>query len=148
MPLCGFTEAMLSSLNEFNKELVRYGLKERSQENGESIEHALRREVSDMARLLLETHRIEDSAKRTLTEGMVKYALGFYLLVRKHGINETGRLNDNIIEYFRRMDEVYYSDLEGLPDDMERLADILNGTPLEHFDSQIGITEIKAIAKP
>lgn len=126
MPLCGFTDEMLSSLKKFNSELVRYGLEQRSRENDESIEHALRREISDMSRLLMEIDRIDDSAKRVLTEGMVKYALGFYLLVRKSGIKDAEVLNKSIIEYFRYMDDVYYASLEGRSEDMRDLAELLN----------------------
>lgn len=126
MPLCGFTDEMLTSLKRFNSELIRYGLEQRSQENNESIEHALRREISDMSRLLMEIDRIDDSAKRILTEGMVKYALGFYLLVRKSGIEYGEHLNKEIIEYFHYMDDVYYASLEGKSEDMRELADLLN----------------------
>ena len=148
MPLCGFTDEKLTSLKRFNSELVRYGLEHRSQENNESIEHALRREISDMSRLLMEIDRIDDSAKRMLTEGMVKYALGFYLLVRKSGIKSAGILNNDIIEYFRYMDDVYYASLEGKSEDMRELADLLNEKrvlPKDVADSSEQIAAVAAI---
>ena len=146
MPLCGFTDEMLASLQKFNSELIRYGLEQRSQENSESIEHALRREISDMSRLLMEIDRIDDSAKRVLTEGMVKYALGFYLLVRKSGIKDAEILNKDIIEYFRYMDDVYYASLEGKSEDMRELADLLNEKKVLTGETAESVEQIAAVA--
>lgn len=146
MPLCGFTDEMLASLKKFNSELIRYGLEQRSQENSESIEHALRREISDMSRLLMEIDRIDDSAKRVLTEGMVKYALGFYLLVRKSGIKDAEILNKDIIEYFRYMDDVYYASLEGKSEDMRELADLLNEKKVLTGETAESVEQIAAVA--
>ena len=44
--------------------------------NGETIEQGIKREISDMARLLAEIHRIDDSAKRIITEGGGKICHG------------------------------------------------------------------------
>ncbi len=133
MALCGFNEKMRKGLTAFMEGLVEHGLQERSLKKGETIDQALKREISDMARLLLELHRIDDSSKRVLTEGLVKYAIGFYLTVRAEGSIDDGVTNyheiiKNIDQYFWTMDDVYYSKLENTPDDMEQLAKILNET--------------------
>ena len=126
MPFCGFNQKMLDGLKAFTEGLVEHGLEFRSEQNGETIEQAIKREISDMARLLFETQRIDDSAKRVLTEGLVQYALGFYLLVRAKGIESSQELIANVLDYFKSMDEKYYSELEGKPDDMRILAEHLN----------------------
>ena len=86
MPLCGFNKKMLKGLTAFNEGLVEYGLEFRSGKNNETIDQAIKREISDMTRFLSEIHRIDDSAKRTLTEGITKYAMGFYLIMRNNKI--------------------------------------------------------------
>ena len=40
----------------------------RGEKNNETMDQAIKRELSDMTRLLAEIHRIEDAGKRTLTE--------------------------------------------------------------------------------
>ena len=126
MPLCGFNEKMLKALTAFSEGLVEHGLKFRSEKNSETIDQAIKRELSDMARLLAESHRIDDSAKRVLTEGIVKYAMGFYLIMRKTGIENYEEVIKKITDYFYFMDDKYYSVLEGRPDDMQELAELLN----------------------
>ena len=126
MPMCGFNEKMLNGLTAFNEGLVEHGLKFRSEKNGETIDQAIKREISDMARLIAEIHRIDDSAKRILTEGIVKYAMGFYLIMRKNGIGEYKEVVEKINEYFHFMDDKYYSELEGNADDMKELIELLN----------------------
>ncbi|MBW2643679.1 MAG: hypothetical protein JRC89_09995 [Deltaproteobacteria bacterium] len=126
MPICGFNEKMLKALTAFSEGLVEHGLKFRSEKNGETIDQAIKREISDMTRLLAEIHRIDDSAKRILTEGIVKYAMGFYLIMRKNNIEDYKEVIGKIGEYFHFMDDKYYSELEGRPDDMKELAELLN----------------------
>lgn len=126
MPLCGFNEKMLKALSAFNEGLVEYGLKFRSEKNDETIDQAIKREISDMARLLIEIHRINDSAKRIITEGIVKYAMGFYLIMRKSNISDYKEVIEKICTYFHFMDDKYYSELEGRPDDMKQLMELLN----------------------
>ena len=126
MPLCGFNEKMLKGLAEFNEGLVEYGLQHRSELNGETIDQAIRREISDMTRLFLEINRIDDSSKRVLTEGIAKYAMGFYLIMRKKNINNYKEVIGQIGQYFKTMDDKYYSELEGNPDDMKELVEYLN----------------------
>ncbi|MFC1538653.1 hypothetical protein ACFL6H_04455 [Candidatus Latescibacterota bacterium] len=126
MALCGFNEKMLKGLTAFNEGLVEHGLKFRSEKNNETIEQAIKREISDMTRLLSEIHRIDDNAKRVLTEGIVKYAMGFYLIMRKNNIGEYKEVVEKINEYFHFMDDKYYSELEGRPDDMKELVELLD----------------------
>ena len=126
MPLCGFDEKMLKGLTAFNEGLVEHGLKFRSEKNNETIDQAIKREISDMTRLLSEIHRIDDSAKRILTEGIVKYAMGFYLIMRKNDIEDYEEVVKKIGEYFYFMDDKYYSELEGGADDMKELAELLD----------------------
>lgn len=126
MALCGFNEKMLKGLTAFNEGLVEHGLKHRSEKNGETIDQAIKREISDMARLLLETHKIEDSAKRTITEGLVKYAMGFYLIMRFKDVDNYQEVVKKIGEYFHFMDDKYYGELEGRADDMKVLAELLD----------------------
>jgi len=126
MPLCGFNEKMLEGLTALTEGLVEHGLKYRSEKNGETIEQGIKRELSDMARLIPELHRIDDSAKRILTEGIVKYAQGFYMLTRKIGIENYKENISKIMDYFKLMDSKYYEELEGQPDDMEQLTKYLD----------------------
>ena len=126
MPLCGFNEKMLKGLSDFNEGLVEHGLKYRSEKNNESIDQAIKREISDMTRLLSEIHRIDDNAKRILTEGIAKYAMGFYLIMRTSDIDDYKNVVGKIGEYFQYMDGKYYSELEGNPDDMKELTESLD----------------------
>ncbi len=126
MPMCGFNEKMLKALTAFNEGLVEHGLKFRSEKNGETIDQAIKREISDMTRLLAEIDRIDDSAKRILTEGIVKYAMGFYLIMQKTDIDDYKEVIERIGEYFHFMDDKYYSELEGKEDDMKELLELLN----------------------
>ena len=127
MALCGFTKEMLEGLTALTEGLVEHGLEYRCKKNGETIEQGIKREISDMARLLLETHRIDDSAKRMLTEGIVKYAQGFYMLTRKTGIDNYKKNIEKITDYFKFMDSKYYGELEGKPEDMSGLVKFLDG---------------------
>ncbi|MFC1710875.1 hypothetical protein ACFLZJ_01830 [Nanoarchaeota archaeon] len=126
MPICGFNKKMLKGLTAFNEGLVEHGLKYRSEKNGETIDQGIRREISDMTRLLPELNRIDDSAKRILTEGIVKYAQGFYLIMRKVGTENYKETIGKVIDYFSFMDEKYYLGLEGKPEDMKDLTKFLD----------------------
>jgi hypothetical protein len=131
MPICGFNEKMLKGLAAFNEGLVEHGLLHRSAQNGESVEQGIKREISDMTRLLSELHRIDDAAKRIITEGIVKYAMGFYLIMRKNDVADYKTIIEGIGKYFQLMDAKYYSELEGRPDDMKDLTEFLHDQPLE-----------------
>ena len=126
MPICGFNEKMLKGLTALTEGLVEHGLEYRCKKNGETIEQGIKREISDMTRLLFETHRIDDSAKRVMTEGIVKYAQGFYMLIRKTGIDNYKENIGKIMDYFKFMDSKYYDELEGRPEDMKNLAEFLD----------------------
>ncbi len=131
MPLCGFNEKMIKGLTMFDEGLVEHGLVYRGKQNGESLEQGIKRELSDMYRLKQELHRIEDSPKRVITEGVVTYATGFYLLMRQKGLADNPENYKKFIaqinNYFQAMDNKFYSELEGKPDDMKDLAIYLNG---------------------
>jgi len=126
MPICGFNDKMLKGLTALSEGLVEHGLKYRSEKNGETIDQGIKREISDMARLIPELHRIDDSAKRIITEGIVKYAQGFYLIIRKQGIENYKETIEKVMEYFHSMDDEYYSNLEGKPEDMKDLTKFLD----------------------
>ena len=79
-----------------------------------------------MTRLLSEIHRIDDNAKRIITEGIVKYAMGFYLIMRKNNIDEYRNVIEKINDYFLFMDDKYYSELEGNSEDMKELVEMLD----------------------
>lgn len=123
---CGFNKKMLKGLKDFNEGLVEHGLIFKSKQNNESIEQAIRKEISDMTRLLSEIHRIEDSPKRLMTEGLVKYVMYFYVLMRQRDIENYKVVIEKINEFFYYMDDKYYSELEGNADDMKELAELLN----------------------
>lgn len=126
MPICGFNEKMLKGLTNLSEGLVEYGLKDRCEKNGETIEQGIKRELSDMSRLIPELPGIDNTAKRILTEGIVKYAQGFYMVMRKTGVENYKEKIEEIMEYFKFMDDKYYSELEGKPDDMKELVESLN----------------------
>ncbi len=126
MPICGFNEKMLEGLRALTEGLVEHGLEYRCKKNKETIEQGIKREISDMTRLLSETHRIDDSAKRMLTKGIAKYAQGFYMHMRKRGIDDYKADVGKIMNYFKFMDSKYYDELEGRPEDMRDLAKFLD----------------------
>ena len=126
MPICGFNEKMLEGLTALSEGLVEHGLKHRCEKNGETIDQGIKREISDMSRLLPELHRIDDSAKRIMTEGIIKYAMGFYLIMRKNNVNAYQEVIGKIMDYFHFMDDRYYSELEGKSQDMKDLTKLLD----------------------
>lgn len=126
MSLCGFNQKMLEGIVAFSEGLVEHGLISRTDKNKETIDQGIKREISDMTRLLSELNRIDDNAKRTITEGIVRYAMGFYLIMRKNNVKDYKDVVKKLGEYFHGMDNRYYSELEGKPDDMEQLTKYLN----------------------
>lgn len=141
MPMCGFNKKMLEGLKSFNEGLIEYGLIHRGEINNETIEQGIKREISDMTRLLHELHNIDDSAKRAITEGIAKYCMGFYLLTRKIDINDYHELIDSLSNYFFEMDDKYYSELEGSSDDMQRLIEYLNSIEISSGSKEGSITK-------
>jgi hypothetical protein len=130
MALCGFNKKMLTGNTMFDEGLVEHGLQHRSKVNGETIDQAIQREISDMTRLLIELPRIEDGTKRLLTEGMVKKAMGFYLTLRGQDIDTYKEVVKAVNKYWFKMDETYYGKLEGQVDDMKQLAMYLNSVKI------------------
>ena len=126
MPFCGFNQKMLEGLIAFNEGLVEHGLINRAKKKGQSVEQTLEAELNDMQRFLGETHRIEDSQKRKITEFLTNYALAFYQFVGTQGIKNYKEIAQKISGYFRKMDNKFYNELEGKPDDMKQLAEYLN----------------------
>ena len=126
MPVCGFNEKMEKGLAALTEGLVEHGLKYRCEKNNETIEQGIKREISDMTRLLLELPKIDDSAKKLLTEGIVKYAQGFYMVMMKNNVENYKEVVRKIIDYFHYMDEKFYSELEGKPNDMIDLIKLLD----------------------
>ncbi len=130
MPLCGFNEKMIKGTKKFNEGLVEHGLVYRGKKNGETIDQSIKREISDMARLRPELYKISDTPKRMLTGGILTYAMGFYLVMRQKGLAENPekykRFISDVNNYFEKMDEKYYGELEGKADDMRLLAEFLD----------------------
>ncbi len=123
---CGFNDKMLKGLTEFNEGLVEHGLMFNSKKNNETIDQAIRREISDMTRLLAETHRINDAAKRLMTEALVKYTIAFYIHMRKRNVENYKDVIQKVGDYFIKMDDKYYSEFDGKPEDMKEIAEFLN----------------------
>lgn len=126
MPLCGFNDKMLRGLTALCEGLVEHGLEYRCEKNEETIDQGIKREISDMTRLLLEIDEIDDSAKRVLTEGIIKFAQGFYLLMRRNDVGDYRAVIERLMAYFYFMDKRYYGELEGKSDDMIELVQALN----------------------
>lgn len=126
MPMCGFNEKMLKGLTAFNEGLVEHGLIYRGEQNKETTHQGIKREISDMTRILQELHKIDDASKRVITEGIVKYCMGFYMIMRKNNVKEYKEVIKKINNYFYQMDDKYYSQLEGRPEDMTELLKFLD----------------------
>jgi len=52
--------------------------------------------------------------------------MGFYMIMRKTGIENYKENISRIMDYFKSMDSKYYGKLEGQPEDMRDLTDFLN----------------------
>jgi hypothetical protein len=122
MPLCGFNKKMLEGLVAFHEGLVEHGLIDRAEIKDQSVEKTLEIELSDMERFLGETYRINDSQKRAITEAITNYAKAFYEIVESQGVNNYKPAVQRLNEFYRKMDDKFYSELEGKPDDMKQLA--------------------------
>ena len=79
-----------------------------------------------MSRFMKEIHRIKDPELRELTETLTKYACAFYKLVKKRGIKNYKNTIQSLNKFFWEMDNKYYTELEGKPDDMKQLAEYLD----------------------
>ncbi|MFH1801990.1 MAG: hypothetical protein ABH864_00900 [archaeon] len=126
MALCGFNQKMLDGLDGFQSGLVEHGILDRSKKKSQSFDETLSRELEDMGRFRKEMHLIGDPELRELTEALTNYACAFYKLVGKKGIENYGETIQFLNKFFWEMDDKYYSELEGKPDDMKLLAIHLN----------------------
>ncbi len=126
MPLCGFNQEMLSGLDSLHKGLVEHGILHRSKIKSQTVEQTTHNELSDMDRFLKETHNISDPEMRAVTEALTKYAYAFYNLIQKEGIAKYPKIIQFLNKFYLEMDDKYYSELEGKPDDMKKLAIHLN----------------------
>ncbi|MDP3882220.1 MAG: hypothetical protein Q8Q31_05075 [Nanoarchaeota archaeon] len=126
MPLCGFNQEMLKGLDYFHKGLVEHGIILRAKKKNQSWEKAIKNELSDMERFLQETHNIKDVETRELIEALTKYASAFYKLAGKEGIRNYDETIKFLNKFYFEIDNKYYSELEGQPEDMKKLALYLN----------------------
>jgi hypothetical protein len=126
MPFCGFNQKMLDGLAKFHEGLVEHGLIERSRKKGLTAEKTLECELKDMERLLGELNRISDGKKRKIIETLAEHAKAFYELIELVGIDNYKEVVRMLNDFYARMDDKYYSDLEGQKDDMKKLAEYLD----------------------
>lgn len=126
MPVCGFNQKMMDELSGLQEGLVEHGIVHRSKKKRQTYEETLQKELEDMSRFIKEIHRIKDPELRELTEMLTKYACAFYKLVNKRGINNYKKTIQALNKFFWEMDNKYYTELEGQPDDMRHLAEYLN----------------------
>ena len=126
MPFCGFNQKMIEGLSELGAGLVEHGIIERSKKKNKAHEEILKKELEDMSRFMKEIHRIKNPELRELTEMLTKYACAFYKIVDKKGINNYKETIQALNNFFWKMDNKFYTELEGKPDDMKQLAEYLN----------------------
>ncbi|MBA7597704.1 hypothetical protein ES703_04710 [subsurface metagenome] len=126
MPFCGFNQKMLQGMSGFQTGLVEHGIIDRSEKKKQSFEETWNKELSDMSRFMKEIYRIKDPELRELTEALTSYACAFYKLIRKRGIKNYKDTIQFLNKFFWEMDNKYYSELEGKPEDMKKLALHLN----------------------
>jgi len=126
MPICGFNQEMVQGLAGFHNGLVEHGVIARSEKKDQAFDKTIEKELSDMSRFLKETYRIEDSEMRELTEALARYACVFYKLVQREGVDKYKQIIQFLNKFYFEMDNKYYSELEGKPDDMKKLALYLN----------------------
>jgi len=126
MPFCGFNQEMLEGINKFHKGLVEHGIIERSEKKNRTHEQTIKIELEDMKDFLNETHNIKDSELRELTEALAKYASAYYKFVKKNGVENYRKIIQFLNNFYFNMDDKYYSELEGKPQAMKKLALYLN----------------------
>lgn len=126
MPFCGFNQKMLQGMSGFQNGLVEHGIIDRSEKKKQSFGETMNKELSDMSRFMKEIYRIKDPELRELTEALTSYACAFYKLIRKKGIKNYKGTIQFLNKFFWEMDNKYYSELEGKPEDMKKLALHLN----------------------
>ena len=126
MPVCGFNEKMLEGLLSFDEGLVEHGIIERSKKKNQTTGETMNKEIEDMGRFQKELLAIEDSEIRELIRTLTEYACAFYKLIQREGIENYEKLIEKINNLYFKMDDKFYSELEGKPDDMKQLAIYLN----------------------
>jgi|SRR3989344_3308810 len=126
MPLCGFNQEMIGGLAGFHKGLVEHGILERSEKKKQTTEQTINIELKDMSECLKETHNINDDNMRELTEALVRYSCAFYKLVQKNGVANYNEIIQFLNKFYFNMDNKYYTELEGKPNAMKKLAVYLN----------------------
>ena len=126
MQICGFNQQMTEGLKGFHNGLVEHGIINRSAKKNQAFEKTIEKELDDMTRFQKETHQIEDKEMRELTEALTKYASAFYKLVQKEGVDKYKQILQFLNKFYFEMDNKYYSELEGQPEDMKKLALYLN----------------------
>ncbi len=126
MALCGFNEKMLEGLKLFHNGLVEHGIIERSKKKNQTVGETMNKEIEDMGRFQKELSTIEDSEIRELIRTLTEYACAFYKLIQREGIENYEKLIEKINNLYFEMDDKFYSELEGKPDDMKQLAIYLN----------------------
>ncbi len=126
MPLCGFNQKMEQGLLGLQAGLVEHGIIDRSKKKNQTYGKTLQKELSDMTRFMKEIHRIKDPELRELTKAFTNYACAFYKLVNKRGIHNYKKTIQVLNKFFWEMDNKYYTELEGKPEDMKQLAEYLN----------------------
>jgi hypothetical protein len=130
MPICGFNQKMLDGLAKFHEGLVEHGLIERSRKRGLTKERTLECELKDMERLLGELNRISDGKKRRIVGTLAEHAKAFYELIALVGIENYKEVVRMLNDFYAKMDEKYYSELEGQKDGMKKLAEYLDSQKL------------------
>ncbi len=68
----------------------------------------------------------EDAEVKELIEALMRYIAFFNKLVEKKCIEHYRKTIDFVNKFYFEMDNKYYSELEGKPDDMKQLAEYLN----------------------
>jgi len=126
MALCGFNKDMLKGLKLFHKGLIEHGIIERSKKKNQMTNETINKEIKDMERFQKELSAIEDSEIRELIRTLTEYACAFYKLLQREGIKDYEKLIEKINNLYFEMDDKFYSELEGKPDDMKQLAVYMN----------------------
>ena len=68
----------------------------------------------------------KDFQKRAITEAITNYAKIFYQIVGAQGVNNYKQVVHGLNKFYKKMDNKFYSELEGKQDDMSQLAEYLN----------------------
>lgn len=126
MPVCGFSKQMLEGMKFFHGGLIEHGIIERSKKKNQMTEETINKEIEDMGRFQKELLTIEDPEIRELIRTLTEYACAFYKLLQREGIENYEKLIEQINNLYFEMDNKFYSELEGKPDDMKQLAIYLN----------------------